>query len=110
MLLVVFDNWLFDQVYNVKVNDMMDVIDNVLKKGYIVVWVIDVSEKSFSWKNGVVYVLIKKYDDMIVEEKVDMFNGLKVEFEIILEMCQVVFDNYQIIDDYGMYIIGLVKD
>jgi bleomycin hydrolase len=51
--MMVPDNWSFDQVYNIKVNDMTDVIDNALKKGYTVAWATDVSEKSFSWKNGV---------------------------------------------------------
>lgn len=77
--MMVPDNWSLDQVYNVKVNDMTDVIDNALKKGYTVAWATDVSEKSFSWKNGVAYVATKKFDDMTAEEKADMFNGPKAE-------------------------------
>lgn len=30
--MMVPDNWSLDQVYNVKLNDMTDVIDNALKK------------------------------------------------------------------------------
>ncbi|PXY45089.1 C1 family peptidase [Flavobacterium hydrophilum] len=109
-LLAVPDNWSFDQVYNVKVNDMTDVIDNALKKGYTVAWATDVSEKSFSWKNGVAYVSTKKYDDMTAEEKADMFNGPKTEPEVTAEMRQAAFDNYQTTDDHGMHIVGLAKD
>lgn len=108
--MMVPDNWSFDQVYNVKVNDMTDVIDNALKKGYTVAWATDVSEKSFSWKNGVAYVPTKKYDDMTADEKADMFNGPKPEPEITAEMRQAAFDNYQTTDDHGMHIIGLAKD
>ncbi|QOG03007.1 aminopeptidase C [Flavobacterium sp. MDT1-60] len=108
--MMVPDNWSFDQVYNVKVNDMTDVIDNALKKGYTVVWATDVSEKSFSWKNGVAYVPTKKFDDMTAEEKADMFNGPKPEPEITPEMRQAAFDNYTTTDDHGMHIIGLAKD
>ncbi|MNX28936.1 Aminopeptidase C [compost metagenome] len=108
--MMVPDNWSFDQVYNVKVNDMTDVIDNALKKGYTVAWATDVSEKSFSWKNGVAYVPTKKFDDMTVEEKADMFNGPKPEPEITPEMRQAAFDNYTTTDDHGMHIIGLAKD
>lgn len=108
--MMVPDNWSFDQVYNVKVNDMTDVIDNALKKGYTVAWATDVSEKSFSWKNGVAYVPTKKFDDMTAEEKADMFNGPKPEPEITPEMRQAAFDNYTTTDDHGMHIIGLVKD
>lgn len=109
-VLAVPDNWSLDQVYNIKVNDMTDVIDNALKKGYTVAWATDVSEKSFSWKNGVAYVPTKKFDDMTAEEKADMFNGPKAEPEITPEMRQAAFDNYTTTDDHGMHIIGLAKD
>lgn len=108
--MMVPDNWSLDQVYNVKLNDMTDVIDNALKKGYTVAWATDVSEKSFSWKNGVAYVSTKKFDDMTAEEKADMFNGPKAEPEITPEMRQAAFDNYATTDDHGMHIIGLAKD
>lgn len=108
--MMVPDNWSFDQIYNVKVNDMTDVIDNALKKGYTVAWATDVSEKGFSWKNGVAYVPTKKFDDMTTEEKSDMFNGPKPEPEITAEMRQAAFDNYATTDDHGMHIIGLAKD
>jgi bleomycin hydrolase len=108
--LAVPDNWSFDQVYNVKINDMTDVIDNALKKGYTVAWATDVSEKSFSWKNGVAYVPTKSFDDMTADEKANMFNGPKEEPEITAEMRQTAFDNYTTTDDHGMHIIGLAKD
>lgn len=109
-LLMVPDNWSYDLVYNVKVNEMTDVIDNALKKGYTVAWATDVSEKSFSWKNGVAYIPAKKYDDMTAEEKAEMFNGPKEELEITAEIRQAAFDNYQTTDDHGMHIVGLAKD
>ena len=108
--MMVPDNWSLDQVYNVKINDMTDVIDNALKKGYTVAWATDVSEKTFSWKNGVAYVATKKFDDMTAEEKADLFNGPKAEPEITPEMRQAAFDNYTTTDDHGMHIIGLAKD
>nr|WP_233621994.1 C1 family peptidase [Flavobacterium agrisoli] len=109
-MLMVPDNWSFDQVYNIKMNEMTDVIDNALKKGYTVAWATDVSEKSFSWKNGFAYVPTKKFDDMSEEEKKDMFNGPKQELDITPEMRQQAFDNYQTTDDHAMHIIGLAKD
>ncbi len=109
-MLMVPDNWSFDQVYNVKMNDMTDIIDNALKSGYTVAWATDVSEKSFSWKNGVAYIPTKLADDMTAEEKADMFNGPKPELEITEEMRQKAFDNYQTTDDHGMHIVGIAKD
>lgn len=108
--LLVPDNWSFDQVYNVKVNEITDIIDNALKNGYTVAWATDVSEKSFSYKNGVAFVPQTPFNDMTVKEKADMFNGPQAEMEITQENRQAAFDNYQTTDDHGMHIVGLAKD
>ncbi|MSP84850.1 MAG: aminopeptidase [Flavobacteriaceae bacterium] len=109
-MLMVPDNWSFDMIYNVRLNDMTDIIDNALKNGYTVAWATDVSEKSFSWKNGIAYVPTKKVDEMTPEEKDNMFNGPKPEMEITEEVRQKAFDNYQTTDDHGMHIVGVSKD
>jgi len=109
-VLMVPDNWSLDQVYNVKMNDLTDIIDNALKKGYTVGWAGDVSEKGFSWKNGVAYVPAKGVAEMTSEEKEGMFNGPKAELEITEQMRQAAFDNYNTTDDHGMHIVGLYKD
>lgn len=108
--LMVPDNWSLDQVYNVPVNDITDVIDNALKKGYTVAWATDVSEKSFSYKNGVAYVPAKPVEEMTAQEKETMFSEPKPEMEITQENRQLAFDNYQTTDDHGMHIVGLAKD
>ena len=109
-MLMVPDNWSFDMIYNVKMDDMTDVIDNALNNGYTVAWATDVSEKSFSWKNGVAYIPTKSPEDMTAEEKTEMFNGPKPEMQVTSEMRQKAFDNYQTTDDHGMHIVGLAKD
>ncbi|MDI9311900.1 MAG: C1 family peptidase [Limnohabitans sp.] len=109
-VLMVPDNWNYDQVYNVKMNELTDIIDNAIKTGYTVAWAGDVSEKSFSWKNGVAYVPEKRVEDMTAEEKADMFNGPKKEAVITEEMRQMAFDNYTTTDDHGMHIVGISKD
>ena len=108
--LLVPDNWAFDQVYNVKINELTDIIDNALKNGYTVAWGGDVSEKSFSWKNGVAFVPEKKYDDMTADEKADLFNGPKKELVVTEEIRQKAFNNYTTTDDHGMHIVGISKD
>ena len=108
--LLVQDNWSFDQVYNVKVNEITDIIDNALKNGYSVAWATDVSEKSFSYKNGVAYIPVKPYDEMNEQEKATMFSEPKPEMEITQENRQLAFDNYETTDDHGMHIVGSAKD
>lgn len=109
-VLMVPDNWSYDQVYNVQMDDITKVIDNALKKGFTVAWATDVSEKGFSWKNGVAFVPEKDFDSMSKEEKATMFNGPKAEKEITTELRQEAFDNYQTTDDHGMQITGIAKD
>ncbi|MDQ1152438.1 MULTISPECIES: C1 family peptidase [Sphingobacterium] len=109
-VLLIPDNWSFDRFYNVKMNDLTDIIDNALQKGYTVAWATDVSEKGFSWKNGVAYVPEKPFEEMTEQEKSTMFVGPKPELKVTAEERQKAFDNWQTTDDHGMHIVGLVKD
>jgi bleomycin hydrolase len=109
-VLMVPDNWSLDQVYNVKLNELTDVIDNALRNGYTVGWAGDVSEKGFSWKNGVAYIPTKNFADMTPEEKEGLFKGPQAELEITDDVRQKAFDNYNTTDDHGMHIVGISKD
>jgi bleomycin hydrolase len=109
-VLMVPDNWSLDMVYNVKMNDLTAIIDNALKNRYTVGWAGDVSEKGFSWKNGVAYVPAKSFADMTAEERENIFKGPQPEMEITEDMRQAAFDNYQTTDDHGMHIVGIGKD
>lgn len=110
MFFPVPDNWSFDMVYNVKLNELTDIIDNALKAGYTVGWASDVSEKYFSWKNGVAFVPVKSMDEMTSEEQKALFAGPKPEAEITEQLRQEAFDNYETQDDHGMQIVGISKD
>lgn len=109
-MFMVPDNWSFDKVYNVKLKDMTSIIDNALREGYTVAWAADVSEKYFSWKNGVAFVPEKDWEDMEEDEQKGLFDGPKTERVITPELRQEAFDNYETTDDHGMHIVGLAKD
>jgi bleomycin hydrolase len=109
-ILMVPDNWSMDKIYNVKFNDITRIIDHALSNGYTVAWATDVSEKYFSWKNGVAYVPEKDFEDMSDEEKKSMFDGPKPERVITAEMRQEAFDNFTTTDDHGMHIVGTATD
>ncbi len=104
------DNWSFSYTFNVKTKDLTDIIDNALKEGYTIGWATDVSEKYFSWKNGIAFVPEKEYKNMSRDEKLNLFNSPKKERVITDEMRQEAFDNYTTTDDHGMQIVGLAKD
>lgn len=108
--MLVPDNWSFDQVWNVKMDEMVDIVDHALQNGYTVAWAGDVSEKGFSWRNGVAYVPEIDYNEMTVEERATMFNGPKPEKKTTDAERQKAFDNYETTDDHGMHIVGVAKD
>ncbi len=109
-ILMVPDNWSWDKVYNVKMNDITDAIDYALENGYTVAWATDVSEKYFSWKNGVAFVPEKEWEDMEEDEQKALFNGPKPERKITAKLRQEAFDNYSTTDDHGMHIVGSATD
>jgi len=109
-ILPIPDNWSLGMAYNVKMTELTDLIDHALAKGYSVAWATDVSEKYFSWKNGIAYVPVKEYEDMSEEERKNMFSGPKKERIITEEMRQEAFDRYMTTDDHGMHIVGTAKD
>jgi bleomycin hydrolase len=118
------DNWAMNQAYNLPLNDLMEVIHNSIDNGYTVAWGADVSEKGFSWKNGVAVVPDKnspemagletaKWDKMSDADKDKLlykFDKPLPEKKITQEQRQLEFDNYQTTDDHGMLITGTAKD
>ncbi len=109
-MLMVPDNWSFDMVYNVKMKDLTGIIDHALENGFTIGWATDVSERYFSWKNGVAFVPEKEWEDMTEEERKNLFNGPQPERKITSEIRQMAFDNYSTTDDHGMHIVCLAKD
>jgi bleomycin hydrolase len=109
-LLMVPDNWSLESVWNVPMDEMTEIVDNALNSGYTVAWATDVSEKYFSWKNGVAIVPEKEPEDMEADELKKMFDGPQTERNITPEIREEAFDNYSTTDDHGMHIVGLAKD
>jgi bleomycin hydrolase len=118
------DNWLWDEVYNVPLNEMMEIMDESIMKGYTIGWASDVSEKGFQYRKGIAIVPdvdyknmsdseISKWENLSKKQKEAKLNGAAgpgKEKEITQEMRQVAFDNYQTTDDHGMHIVGIAKD
>ena len=118
------DNWAWDISYNVPADDMITIIDNAINNGYSIAWGSDVSEKGFSFRNGVAIVPEKnvtemnnlemaKWENMSQKEKdKDLYSFDKPGKEKVItqEDRQREFDNYKTTDDHGMHITGIAKD
>jgi len=124
-ILEVPDNWSWDEVYNVPLNEMEEIIDNSINTGYTVAWAADVSEKGFATSQKGVAVIpeidkasmndaeIAKWEKMNEKEKnEELYKLTKPSTERVIsqEMRQIDFDNYQTTDDHGMLIVGTAKD
>lgn len=123
-ILEVPDNWMLDEIYNVPLNEMMDIMENAIMNGYSVGWGADVSEKGFSWKNGLAIVpddekpeiagmeseKWEKMDEKERKKRLYSFNQPVNEKVITQEMRQEEFDNYKTTDDHGMLLTGIAKD
>ena len=109
-LMAVPDNWCYEYAFNVTMEDLIRTIDYALSKGYTVGWGADVSEKSFSWRNGLALVPEKDYKDLSEAEQKDYFHVYWNEKQITPQMRQEAFDNYETTDDHAMQIVGLAKD
>ena len=116
------DNWRMDQMYNVPLEDLMQIIDHALVNGYTVEWGADVSELGFSRKGiGVVPDEDQGADltgtDMAHwlgmpndKKKEELTKRPLPEKTITQQMRQDAYDNWETTDDHGMQIFGIAKD
>ncbi len=118
------DNWLHQKIYNVPLDEMIQIIDDAIMNGYTIGWGSDVSEKGFSWKNGVAIVPDEEKRDLSGTEKEKWekltpaekaaatysFDGTTKEKKITQEDRQKGYDNFSTTDDHGMQIVGIYKD
>lgn len=118
------DNWLWDEAYNLPLEELMRVMEAAIDNGYSFVWGADVSEKGFATKDAGVAVLpatdvkemdgaeIAKWEKMSKAlQNVEAFKkGPAPERKVTQEMRQREFDNYQTTDDHGMHIMGKAVD
>ena len=121
-MLEIPDNWLWDVSYNVSLDEMYETVLHALKSGYTVAWGADVSEKGFSFKNGLAIVPLKKeeivvegqdnenFSDAGADKKSSYFTQPDSEVEVTQKMRQEGYDHKETTDDHGMHIVGLYKD
>lgn len=114
--LEVCDNWRWDEVYNVPIDEFMSVLDNAIMKGYTVAWGADVSHAGFT-RNGLGILVDVKASSAGSDQEhwVGKEEGKPAPVSIVesvptQESRQVEFENKTITDDHGMQIFGIAKD
>ncbi len=116
------DNWSLGKVYNLPMDEMMQVVDNAIENGYSLAWGSDVSEDGFAYRKGVAVVPeteeksmdnaeISKWEKMSKDQKAAYGTEYPVkEKEITQEMRQIAFDDYESTEDHLMHMVGTAKD
>lgn len=119
------DNWMWDEIYNVPLDELEEIVDYALENGYTVAWGSDVSEKGFATKTKGVAVVpdiikenapdaeIDKWESLTKAEKEKGMYKLDKpvkEMNVTQDLRQEAFDDFRTTDDHGMHITGMVKD
>ena len=120
--LAIPDNYNWGDSYNVNLNDLMTTVEFALSKGYTLAWGADVSEKGFSFKNGIALVPEdpnsiqvvgkdnKNFSDAGADKNANAFLSPVKELAITEEIRQKGYDQTTTTDDHGMHIVGLYTD
>ncbi len=121
-VLEVQDNWAMKTGYNLPIDEFMKVMEDAIMDGYTFAWGADVSEKGFSYRDGLA-ILPKdestiqkkgeddKYFNSAGAEKVSNAFLQPVEEKVVTqEERQMAFDAQETTDDHGMHITGVMKD
>ena len=116
------DNWSMQQAWNVTPDELTQTTIDALKNGYTVAWAADVSEKGFSFRDGLGIIpvndtLVKKkgddsrfFNDAGAMRSGSAFDQPYPEKQITAELRQDEFDRQLTTDDHGMHITGLLTD
>lgn len=119
-IIEVQDNWRWGTSYNLPIDELIEVFDNAVMKGYTFAWGADVSEMGFS-RNGVAvcpdFTVKTLGSDMArwtkakdEDKRGEMTSKPMPEINVTQEMRQAAFDNWETTDDHGMLIYGIAKD
>ncbi|MCD8435765.1 C1 family peptidase [Tenacibaculum dicentrarchi] len=98
------DNFSNGAFYNVSLDELVSVTENAIEKGYTIALDCDVSEKTFSSKNGIAIIPASS------SENKKGLTELVKEKNITPSFRQSEFENFNTTDDHLMHIVGLMKD
>ena len=124
-VLEVADNWIWEKSWNVTMDELWEIANNAIDKGYTIAWGADVSEKGFKWRKGYA-VLVKekgeadlsgtdreRWDQLSDKDRDEQrweIKGPGNEETVTQESRQLMFDNKETTDDHGMVIMGKAVD
>jgi len=98
-VLEVPDNWAQQAMYNVPIDELMEIIDYSLNNGISISWGADISNLGYNDGFG-----------RIMTDGADFKNPEATEKLIAQSDRQYMFDSWQLTDDHGMQLTGIAQD
>ena len=93
------DNWMHKTMYNLPIDELMEIIKYALNEGITISWAADISGLNFG--TGVA---------TIPAEGADIKDPAHEEKAVSQEDRQKLFDSYNLTDDHAMHLVGLAED
>ncbi|HAD11399.1 MAG TPA: aminopeptidase [Saprospirales bacterium] len=109
-VLEVSDNWSNGMFYNVTIDELVQAAEHAVTNGFTIAWATDVSEKTFSAKEGLAIIPEKAWDDLSQGARDSLWKAPVREKWVTQEERQQAFDELSTTDDHGMHITGMVAD
>lgn len=98
------DNWDYQLMYNLPLDEFMQVIDNAINTGYTVAWDGDISEPGYAFKHQ---VAVNTAENLRGQETL---KAKAKEDAVTQESRQKGFETFTTVDDHLEHITGIAKD
>jgi bleomycin hydrolase len=111
------DNWSMQQAWNLPLDEFERAAFSCLNKGYTFAWAADVSEKGFSFKDGL--AILPVHDSLVkvkgeaarfsIGRSLSAFDQPHMELQVDAAARQQMYDYKTTTDDHGMQITGIYR-
>ena len=98
------DNWDYATMYNLPLDEMMQVIDNAINEGYTVAWDGDISESGYAFRH---FIAVNTKEDLRKQKEL---KAKAKEESVTQESRQHGFETFATVDDHLEHITGIAKD
>ena len=104
ILVEIPDNWDHALMYNLPLDEFMQVIDNAIDTGYTVAWDGDISEPGYAFKHQ---ISVNTAEQLNTQETL---KAKAVEIPVTQESRQIGFETFVTVDDHLEHITGIATD
>ena len=98
-VLEVPDNWAMQAMYNVPIDELMEIMHNAIDNNISISWAADITGLNYSAGVALIPAAGENSKNLLAEEK-----------QISQEDRQYMYDGFQLTDDHAMHIVGKAKD